>query len=762
MIKCKECALWKYNRIGEILNNCILGEGNKNSEIVLIGQNPGKQEILKDRVFVGKAGQFLDKLLEKSGIKREEIYITNLVKCLTPDNRKPTKVEIKKCSSLYLEKELKEVKPKVIGALGEPAIKYFLEDIKGLKNIVGKKFWSHKYNCWIVPLYHPSYLMRLNPKAPQIIQTIKGLSLLKTLKTTYNQKNPTIIIENQYQYINQLGNIIALDLETTGLDWMKDKILTIGLSDGKLTLAIDKDEIDWRKVIPELKKRKLIMQNGKFDSLFLLKKGIDLIENFYLDTKLMYFLIDEQGANSLNILSQMYLGFSYKENIDRNNIDKLSSMERKNYCGMDAYCTFQLARKLLPQLKKQDSLKALKILLYGIKLTTLIQFNGFKIDKVRLEELLTKYENLKNQYAEKFKNQKKIKTFGEINLNSSKQLCKLFYEHLKLPIINKTRKGNPSVNEKTIEHLGKRFPVLKNLLYYREYKGIVEKLNLYKNSVKEDGRIHSEFDNFAPDSSRAMSKKPNIQNINRDSDIKEIFIAKEGYKLVYFDFSQLEYRIFVHLSKSKKAIDFLKKGKDIHRYIASIMLKKPQDKISKEERDKIKTTVYGLMYGRSLESIADQYNMEIEYVKNVYRIFFSLCREGYYWLKNIEKQILTNKYVKTPFGTYRHFDNIDTKNKAEMQHLFRAGKNFIIQSFAKEIVYLATWKLYKKIKENNLNAEIIHDIHDAIILEVRENEVKKVINLIKKYIQNPISLLVNLPVEIKVGNSWGSLHEEHN
>jgi len=767
-LRCRECALHKYSKVGEVWRSCISPIGSKEAEIILVGQNPGRQEVVEDVPFVGKAGQLLNEMLKKAGINREDIYITNVVKCLTPNNRKPKKPEIEKCTKIHLENELSLLKnKKVIGLLGEVAIKYFLQDdkISKITDLVGKEFWSNKYNCWLLPLYHPSFFLRHNFKlSSYYYQQLKALTKLKTLcHKKHEEKYPKIIQADQYDFLPKLKDKIAVDLETTGLDWFKNKILTIAVSDGNYTVAFDTYEIDWSKIIPELKKRKLIFQNGKFDLLFLLKKGYNLIDNYWLDTKLMAFLLDEKSRTSLSILAQVYLGLSYKEFVDRNNIEKLPIGERKTYCGRDAWTTFKLYPILLKKIQEQNSLKSLKVLMCAMKLSTLLEFNGFTIDRDRLIELKNQFEKEKQKLILKMKSLPVIKKFEtsfktEFNPNSVEHLRKIFYDIYKLPTKKKTKKGNLSVDKDVLKDLFKKNLLAKLLIEYRKWKGDIEKLTLYETSIREDGKIHSQFDNFAPDTSRLASKNPNIQNVPRDSIMKSIFVASNGYKLVYFDYSQIEFRIFIHLSQDPKGIKFLKEGKDIHKYIASIIYRKPIEKITKEERTATKNCVYGYMYGRTPETVADQYEIPVEYAKRVEKVFFSLFRKGFYWLKQTEKKVLTQKILSTPFGTYRRFYELDfVKSRSERDHYLRAGKNFIIQSWTMEIIHIAMWKLYKEIQRLNLDAKFVHQIHDGVILECKENEVDILVNLIKKVCCNPYPLSVPLPLEIKTGKNWYEL-----
>lgn len=524
--------------------------------------------------------------------------------------------------------------------------------------------------------------------------------------------------------------------------------------------------------IKAIKKRKLVYHNALFDLQMFLGAGYDVTDSLIADTRLMQFLINPMGANSLGFLVQLYYGVAYKDEIDRANLVAMDMESRRYYCAEDTYYTGKLFVDLGRKIKDQDSLKSNHVLTNMIKVLTFLEFRGIKVDPDKVDEIIGEYEKERDKYVEKFK--KKFKLPEEFNLNSPQQLSKLLYEGLKLPVLGRTKtknketgEYNPSTAKDVLKKLASKRPALKTLTAYRTIKGHIEKLKGYKKAIGSDGRVHSSFNLFSPDSSRLMSSKPNIQNVPRESRIKEIFVAEEGYSYVYYDYSQIEFRVLLHLAKDKRGLEFVNKGKDIHAYIASQFYREPYEMFAEkktpehvEKRNRVKTIVYGTMYGRTPEGIVKEHGGSVEDAEGIQRIFFNVCREGYFWLKQIEQTVFNKKKLRTPFGTYRFFPDVDMiTDPYKRDKVTKEAKSFIIQSWAVELVFLGMWKTHKairdKIQKKNLDACFIHQIHDCGILEVKDEHLEAVKKIVWESAETPYKdLLLPLEIEMKVGKTW--------
>ncbi|KKN47022.1 hypothetical protein LCGC14_0667140 [marine sediment metagenome] len=766
MLQCKNCYLWRQSKVGLDFFNYTKGEDNK-SKVVIVFDSPFTSDVRDNKFFSDRNYRtLLDEHLNKIGVSLDDCYTTSLLKCFISDtSKKPSKTAISKCSSLYLLEEIKENKPKIIIAIGAKSAKFFIPEINNLKEAVGKYFYSNIHESYIVPLFDLYYLSRISQQSSQFKHTNRAMQHIKYLmdsKVSYKEKVKkefVIKVNQKYENLEKLEKYVAIDLETTGLSFAKDKILTLGISDLKQNIVFDVGAggIDWKRIFKVLYTRKLVAHNAMFEMRFLRTIGIDIEDCLVGDTKIMQFLLNPMGATSLGFITQVEFGYSYKDTIDRSNMIAMKPKDRQQYCGTDTYFTIRAFYKLYKKLKERGSINSYKVFMGILKVLVHLEEKGMLIDTRKLNELLIYYNNEKEKSVNKFK--KSFKLTEEFNLNSPLQLRKLIYGDLGLPVKIKTKTKQPSTKAKAIELCVSKKPALQKLVDYRLYKGNMEKLNLYNLSIKGDGRIHSSFSMFSPGSSRVMSAKPNLQNVNKGSRLKEIFIAPEGYSYIYFDFAQLEFRTWVHLSKDPSGIKFINEGKDIHRFIASRFFKKPESQISKDERDRCKQIVYGSLYGSTPEGVAREKNVPLEDAKQIQRIFFNVCKTGYFWMKNLENQIRRDKHIKTPFGTYRFFPEINMVTPYKREEMIRQGKNFIVQSWSGELVFIAMIKVHKAIKANNLDATFIHQIHDAGIIEVKNCDVDKGIEIVKENANNPIKLSIPLEVEIKKGTTWENLKE---
>ena len=242
---CKRCKLYATSHaLGEV-GICIKGVGPTNGNIMLIGEAPGVQEVLQNKNFVGDSGKVLDECLNEAAINREEVFICNTVRCRPPNNDTPMAFAISACSE-YLDEDIRTVKPKVIGLLGKVAICRVLDNVSGgVTTLRGNAIFSKKYNCWCVPMYHPSYVLRNATNLVLRDMLIKDLKLVKEISETdhYMKTNEKVeyticgTIEKVEERIRLLyqHDKFTFDIETTSLDFWKATMVSIsfGYQQGK-------------------------------------------------------------------------------------------------------------------------------------------------------------------------------------------------------------------------------------------------------------------------------------------------------------------------------------------------------------------------------------------------------------------------------------------------------------------------------------------------------------------------------------------------
>jgi DNA polymerase-1 len=798
-----------------------MGQGNLNANIMLISEAPGYNEVVDRKPFVGKAGQLLRKNLEKVGINTKDVYITNVVKCRPPQNRTPKPNEIKACSE-YLIEEIKKVKPKVIASLGNIPLKY-LTGNSGVTKLRGSEIWSDEYNCWILPIYHPSYVVRFAGKAKQHGEFCSDLGKLNRL----TDKKNSIEIKENYKIINNLTKLkkvidlllkqkeVSFDLETDKLEYFDNTILcaTFSFKERTAIYVPIEDKRYWKTkeeiktVFKELKRFfesnvKKIAQNGKFDNQHLLSKGIK-VNNFYFDTMVASYLLDEEGLNHLSNLANIYTNMgNYKDELGdyikgKKKIKIIEKVKAKktllgecyinketyknstiwdapldklvSYACKDADTTFRVYKKLKILLKEQNLDKLFyKILMPLIRVIEQMEFRGIKLDKEYLDKIASKFVLAIDKLESKIQEDKNIKKakdkleLEKLNINSPIQLRTLLFDILNLAPVRKTKKGNVSTDNTTLEELTKkhRIKVLEDIQAYRKVcKFYSTYIKDYQKIAKEAKEAHTNYSLTRTRTGRLSSSKPNLQNIpKRDTEakiIRKAILAREGYTLVECDYKQLEFRVFAHCVGCLKLIEMAGK-EDIHRSMASKIFKISEDKISDKQRFLAKGAVFGgIMYGGGSNVLVSSFGISYNEAEKILNEFYYEFPKVKIYINNQIKFLKENQYVVNIFGRRRRLSDIYNSDEGKRNVAKRQAVNAVIQSSGADIVYIAMIKLFNKIDSED--CKMLLNIHDAVIFEIKDNLLDKKIKEIYTIMNNPLKLKVPLVVDVEYGKNLGEM-----
>ncbi len=592
-------------------------------------------------------------------------------------------------------------------------------------------------------------------------------------------------IDSWIEEAEQSGEV-AIDTETTSLDAHQANLVGISLSTkigkacyipiGHKSKGCLKKEIVIKKLKPlfEDKSVKKIGQNIKFDFIVLYKHGIAM--SSMEDTMLMSYVLDAgKNRHNMDMLSQIHLGhktISFKEIVGTGkkeiNFSDVEINKAMHYAAEDADITYRLYKIFSKNLKLEKLLNIYEIFEKPlIKILAFMEIEGIKIDNKSLKVLSEKFEKkIKKLEKEIFKISKK-----EFNIASPKQLGEVIYNELKIAGIKKTRKGSFATSANVLEDLafkGHKFPQL--ILDWRQ----VSKLkNTYSDSLPEHinpntKRVHTSFLLAATTTGRLASSDPNLQNIPIKSedgkDIRKAFIAEKGNILISADYNQIEMRILADLADVKELKKAFKNDEDIHSLTASQVFNVDIKKVDQDMRRKAKAINFGIIYGISQYGLAKQINVsnhEAEEFLNAY--FFKFPEIKIYMDKTI-KFCRKTGYVNNIFGRRSHFTGINDKNFNIRNFQERAAINAPIQGSASEIMRLAMIRLDKKLKSLIKNElKILLQIHDELIFEVPEKEVKNMTKIIKEEMSSVTSSDLHsfstpLTVDLNIGNNWGILH----
>jgi DNA polymerase-1 len=624
---------------------------------------------------------------------------------------------------------------------------------------------------------------------PELIETAKEAKSEK-IQQNINKKNYYLITSEKEidEWINEAEEAgeVAIDTETSSLDAHQADLMGISLSTkigkacyipiGHKFKGCLKKEAVIRKLKPLLEDKsvKKIGQNIKFDFIVLFKQGINM--NSMEDTMLMSYVLDAgKNRHNMDTLSEIHLQhktISFKEIVGTGkkeiNFSDVELDKAMEYAAEDADITYRLYKIFTKSLKLEKLTNIYEIFEKPlIKILAFMEIEGIKIDNKFLKALSEKFGKKINKLEkEVFKISKK-----EFNIASPKQLGEVIYNDLKIAVLKKTRKGSFATNASVLEDLafkGHKFPQL--ILDWRQ----VSKLkNTYSDALPEHinpktKRVHTSFLLAATTTGRLASSDPNLQNIPIKSEdgknIRKAFIAEKGFTLISADYNQIEMRILADLADVKELKKAFKNNEDIHTLTASQVFNIELEKVDQDMRRKAKAINFGIIYGISQYGLAKQINVSNHEADEFLNAYFSRFPEIKIYMDDTIKFCRKSGYVNNIFGRRSHFNGINDKNFNIRNFQERASINAPIQGSASEIMRLAMIRLDKKFESlKNNKSKILLQIHDELIFEVPEKEVKTITKIIQEEMTSVTdsdlhSFSTPLTVDVNTGDNWGILH----
>ncbi|EJO5346454.1 DNA polymerase I [Clostridium botulinum] len=497
------------------------------------------------------------------------------------------------------------------------------------------------------------------------------------------------------------------------------------------------------RVIFETEEIKKITYDAKNPKTTLRKLGIEF-NSIKFDINLAAYLIDPvRKEYEIYSLASEYL---FK------NINKEDEILKIKECNIMP----KLYKVLEEKIKKQNIEK----LLYEVEqpLTETLssmEAEGFKVDK----DILLQLENKFKGEIDSTKSQIYSMSEEEFNINSPKQLGKILFEKLDLPVIKKTKTGY-STNAEVLDKLRDKHPIIDKITYYRQltkiYSTYIEGL---KSAIEEDGKIHSNFNQTVTATGRLSSTEPNLQNIpikyEMGREIRKVFIPNTKDSVILSaDYSQIELRVLAHISDDENMINAFNEHDDIHTKTASEVFKVPIDEVTPLMRSNAKAVNFGIVYGIGDFSLAQDLNITRKEAKKYIDAYLERYPNVKLYLENIVKEATANGYVKTILNRRRYIKEVKSSNKIVKAAGERLAMNSPIQGSAADIIKLAMINVYRKLKEGNFKSSIILQVHDELILNVYKDEMEKVKELVKKEMEQVLRLKVTLEVDINTGDNW--------
>jgi len=583
----------------------------------------------------------------------------------------------------------------------------------------------------------------------------------------------------------------ALDLETRGLDPLSDPIvgyaicwqagqayyLPVQAPPGEAHLPADEVREALRPILenPAIAK---VNHNIKFDLEVLWANGVRLA-GIAGDSMLAHYLL-QPGARShgLDELSEQYL---HHRNIPLSalihtggkkggkpaTLDRVPAAQVRDYACEDADAAWRLTELLEEELRRQGLDRLYTEL--EIPLITVLadmELTGICLDVPFLQSLSAAMaEELAQLEAE-------IHQLAghPFSINSLRELQKVLYEELKLPVYRRTGiKNEPSTDQETLERLAAEGHMLPKKLI--EYRQLAKLKNTYVDVLPQlvhprTGRIHTSFHQTATETGRLSSSDPNVQNIparsERGAQLRKAFLPRPGWQLISADYSQIELRLLAHFSGDPTLRRAFAEGLDVHAAVAAEIFHVSMDQVSKQQRAMAKTVNFGVIYGMSAAGLSNRLSIPREQAQAFIDAYFQRYPRVLEYQKRVLEQAHTTGTVTTLLGRKRHFHPDAIRPDSDYRQRSPAEReaiNMPIQGTAADLLKTAMVAVYRQLQERGWQAKLLLTVHDELVLEAPPQEVPEVVEMVRHQMSTALPLDVPLQVDVAVGPNWLDVEE---
>ena len=495
----------------------------------------------------------------------------------------------------------------------------------------------------------------------------------------------------------------------------------------------------------------------------LLDEGIQG-QGFVFDTQLAAYLLDPTaGSYDLPKLSMQYLKKELEEGRAWRDEEAFGPLSDQLKAQTQWYEDNALIGALHETLGKRLEELGLTGLLQGMEIPLCsvlanMERRGVLVDKnalARFGEMLTGRiaETQKEIYAQ---------AGEEFNILSPKQLGHILFEKLGLPPIKKTKTGY-STNAEVLEKLQYQHPIVSLVLEYRQLTKLnstyVEGLSKV---IAPDGRIHTSFQNTVTATGRLSSTEPNLQNIPvrtaLGAEMRTMFVSRPGWVLVDADYSQIELRLLAHMSGDEEMIQAFRDGVDIHTVTASQVFGVSPDRVTSDMRRAAKAVNFGIVYGISPFSLSQDIHVSVAQAKSYMEKYFEHYAGVRAYMDGVVEQGKRQGYVSTLYGRRRWLPELKSSNFNTRSFGERVALNMPIQGTAADIIKLAMIRVEQRLAAEGLQAQLVLQVHDELIVECPQGEADTVAKLLTQEMEGVAQLSVPLTAEAKVGRTWAEAH----
>ena len=642
-----------------------------------------------------------------------------------------------------------------------------------------------------------------NYEVTQAVEKTENIAKVEIDRSKYETVTTEVQLAKWIKKI-QAEKLVAVDTETNALDVRSAELVGIsfGLASGEacyiplthkeevseqagqgdlfakntamVGYELVKNQLDLTACLAQLKpiledeQIKKIGQNIKYDLTVFANHGIE-VQGVAFDTMLESYTQNSTGRHNMDDLAERYLGhktIAFEEIAGKGKnqltFDKIALDVASEYAAEDADVTMKLHQTLFPELEKTPTLLKLfnDIEMPLVRVLSHIERNGVLIDS---QKLLAQSQEIEQRLAE-VEAEVHQAAGQEFNLASTKQLQEILFEKLGLPVKKKTPKGAPSTNEEVLEELAQEGHIVPKLLI--EHRGLSKLESTYTDKLPQminpkTGRVHTSYHQAVTATGRLSSSDPNLQNIPIRNEegrrIRQAFIAREGYKIVAADYSQIELRIMAHLAHDEGMLKAFTEGKDIHRSTAAEIFGVSLEEVTNEQRRNAKAINFGLIYGMSEFGLSNQLGISRQEARTYMDAYFNRYPNVLQFMTDIKAKAAEQGYVETLLGRRLYLPEIKSSNGMRRKAAERVAINAPMQGTAADIIKVAMIGIDKMIFGDE-NIKMIMQVHDELVFEVKAEMVEHYSQLIKTEMEKAIKLHVPLIADVGVGDNWDEAH----
>ncbi len=582
----------------------------------------------------------------------------------------------------------------------------------------------------------------------------------------------------------EAADLVALDTETTSLDYMQAEIVGLSVSVEPLSAAYipvahrypgAPEQLTREYVLGRLKPwlesdAKKVGHHLKYDAHVLRNHGIRL-RGMARDTMLESFVLNSTATrHDMDSVAARYLGVQttkYEEIAGKGarqiGFEEVSLDDAGPYAAQDADITLRLHHKLWPALKEVPDLERLytEIEQPLVPVLRKMEYTGVLVDKDMLHRQSRELaDSISRVVAQAYE-----LADGPFNLDSPKQLQEILFNRLGIESKVKTPKGQPSTAERVLQELARDGYEMPELIL--EYRGLSKLKSTYTDKLPLEvnphtGRIHTSYHQAVAATGRLSSADPNLQNIPvrtpEGRRIRQAFVAPEGYRLLAADYSQIELRIMAHLSGDEGLLGAFARDEDIHGATAAEVFEVGDGGVSAEQRRAAKAINFGLIYGMSSFGLARQLKIERGAAQQYVDLYFDRYPGVKRYMDETRQRAREDQFVSTVFGRRLYLPEINSRNFQRRQYAERSAINAPMQGTAADIIKRAMIMVDRWIEDSGADARLIMQVHDELVLEVARDTAGDIAAEVERIMKSAAALEVPLKVDWDLGGNWDEAH----